>query len=87
MCQDFSALDTDSIRISIWCESMVITATTVWLLLLTTPGGVMSLQSIHQTPEACEAARDLLAEQVSPRRTYKSSRYYAAECRPKERER
>jgi hypothetical protein len=71
MCQDFSALDTDSIRNE---PAMVITATTVWLLLLTTPGGVMSLQSIHQTPAACEAARE----------KYKPSRYYTVRCDAKE---
>lgn len=52
----------------------LITARTVWLLLLTTPGGVMSLQSIHQTLESCERASKM----------YTNSRYYTVTCQAKE---
>jgi len=51
------------------------TATTVWILMLTAPGGLQSFQGWYWTAEACEAARD----------TYTQSRYYQAECIPKER--
>ena len=71
------------------------TATTVWLLGLTTDAGLTSLQSVHARPAACEAARDLLAEQVSPRETFVKQRctrdliepspYYTVRCEAKER--
>jgi hypothetical protein len=50
------------------------TATTVWLLMLITPGGMTSLQSVHTTPEACEAARE----------KYTVSKYYTVSCDAKE---
>lgn len=52
----------------------LITARTVWLLLLTSPGGVISVQSIHQTLAACEQASKM----------YASSRYYTVSCQAKE---
>lgn len=52
----------------------MITATTVWLLMLTTPGGTQSLQSIHQTPEACHKAAE----------RFRRSPYYTIQCQPKE---
>lgn len=51
-----------------------ITARTVWLLMLTTPGGVISVQSIHQTLETCEKASKM----------YTNSRYYTVSCQAKE---
>lgn len=50
------------------------TATTVGLLMLITPGGMQSLQSVHTTAQACEAARE----------KYKPSRYYTVSCDAKE---
>ena len=50
------------------------TATTVWLLLLITPTGLTSLQSVHATPAACEAARGVI----------KPSAYYTVRCEAKE---
>ena len=61
-----------------------VTATTVWLLMLTTQGGMMSLQSVHPSPEACEAARETFVKQNSPRETYKASAYYTVTCVTKE---
>lgn len=61
------------------------TATTVWLLMLTTPGGVQSLQSVHTTAEACEAARETFVTQNSPREKYTDSPYYTVSCQAKER--
>ena len=64
-----------------------VTATTVWLLMLITETGLMSLQSVHTTPEACEAARETFVKQNSPRETYKASAYYAVRCLAKETQR
>jgi acid phosphatase family membrane protein YuiD len=51
-----------------------LTMTTVWLLMLTTQGGMQSLQSVHTTAQACEAARE----------KYTESRYYTVSCDAKE---
>lgn len=56
-------------------DKMAVTATTVWLLLLITETGLTSLQSVHTSPEACEAARE----------TYRASPYYTVTCQAKER--
>jgi len=56
---------------------MTLPATTVWLLILVTPTGLTSLQSWHDSPEACEAARELI----------KPSPYYETRCEAKERQR
>jgi hypothetical protein len=53
----------------------------IWILIVVAPGGLESQQSIHTTPEACEAARDLLAEQVSPRGAFEVQQPLKAECR------
>ena len=53
----------------------MITANTIWVLILMTPGGVESLQSIHQSQETCQRAL----------RTYVQSRYYTAKCQQRER--
>ena len=53
---------------------MTLPATTVWLLVLVTPTGLTSLQSWHTSPEACEAARELI----------KPSPYYTTTCQAKE---
>ena len=47
-----------------------LTATTVYVLLVLAPGGLDSQLGVYTSKEACEAARDLLAEQVSPRGAY-----------------
>jgi hypothetical protein len=63
------------IYLNIYMITTMTTATTVWLLLLVTETGLISLQSVHATPEACEAARE----------TYKASPYYTVRCEAKER--
>jgi len=53
---------------------MTLPATTVWLLILTAPGGLTSFQGWFWSRSACEAARE----------TYTHSEYYQAVCVPKE---
>jgi hypothetical protein len=56
----------------------------VWLLMLITETGMMSLQSVHPSPEACEAARETFVKQNSPREKYRPRPYYTVTCVAKE---
>jgi len=49
----------------------VITASTVWILWLISPGGLSGFQGWYWTEQACLAAKE----------TWTHSEYYRAECR------
>jgi hypothetical protein len=53
----------------------------IYVLIVTAPGGLESQLGVYSTPEACEAARDLTSEKLSPRGAYEVQQPLKVECR------